>query len=96
MARGRATLSFAPLALKPGDVVSYRVRVTDNRPAPRGPNVVWSSAHALRIIEHSESLQARHETADRQALRTRLEAIQKAVAANRQMTEQLRYQQYVV
>ena len=92
MARGEATLSFAPLGLKPGDLISYRVRVTDNRPAPRGPNVAWSSAHALRIVEHSESLQARQETADREALCARLEGIQKAAAANRQKTEQLRYQ----
>lgn len=33
--RGEAALSLATLALKPGDTISYRVRVTDNRPAPR-------------------------------------------------------------
>ena len=32
----------ATLGLKPGDVLSYRVRVADNRPAPRGPNITWS------------------------------------------------------
>ena len=56
VALGEAVLNLATLALKPGDVIFYRVRVTDNRPAPRGANVTWSSAHSLRIIEHSESL----------------------------------------
>ena len=79
------------MALKPGDVISYRVRVTDNRPAPRGPNITWSTTHLLRIIEHSESLRARQETAEREALRARLEGIQKAAAANRQKADQLRY-----
>jgi hypothetical protein len=92
VALGEAVLSFATLALKPGDVITYRVRVTDNRPAPRGPNVAWSPAHSLRIIEHSESLRARQETADREAIRARLEGIKKAAADNRQQTEQLRYQ----
>jgi hypothetical protein len=90
-ARGEAALSLGTLALKPGDALSYRVRATDNRPAPRGPNIVWSSTHLLRIIEHSDSLQSRLETADREALRARLEGIQKAVAANRQKADQLKF-----
>ncbi len=89
-ARGEAALSLATLALKPGDTISYRVRVTDNRPAPRGPNITWSTSHLLRIIEHSESLRGRQETADREALRARLEGIQKAAAVNRQKADQLR------
>ena len=70
MARGEAALNLATLALKPGDAISYRVRVTDNRPAPRGPNGTWSTTHLLRIIEHSESLRARQETAEREDLRS--------------------------
>ena len=81
----------ARLGLKAGDVVGYRVRVADNRPAPRGPNITWSREHELRIIEHSESLGTRRETAQREALRTRLEGIQKSAATNRQQVDQLRY-----
>ncbi len=90
LARGESALSLTTLALKPGDAISYRVRVTDNRPAPRGPNITWSTTHLLRIIEHSESLRGRQETADREALRARLEGIQKSAATNRQKAEQLR------
>ncbi len=78
VARGEAALGLRALGLKPGDVLGYRVRVADNRPAPRGPNITWSREHKLRIIEHSESLQARQETAQREALRARLEGIQKS------------------
>ena len=90
MARGEGALSLRTLGLKPGDVLSYRVCATDNRPPPRGPNITWSGTHRLRIIEHSESLKTRQQTAQREALRARLEAIQKATAANRQQTDQLR------
>jgi hypothetical protein len=90
MAQGSASLGLESLGLNPGDIISYRVRVADNRPMPRGPNITWSGTHQLRIIEHSESLRARQETADREALRGRLESIQKAAAANRQKGDQLR------
>ena len=91
VAQRRSRAEPPALGLKPGDVMAYRVRVTDNRPAPRGPNITWSREHLLRIIEHSESLQARQETAEREALRARLEGIQKSAATNRQQVDQLRY-----
>jgi hypothetical protein len=90
-ARGEASLPLATLALKPGDAISYRVRVCDNRPAPRGPNVVWSASHGLRIVEHSESLQSRQAAAQRDGLRARLEAIHKTTAENRHKASDLRY-----
>ncbi len=49
-ARGDAMLALAPLGVKRGDSLSYRVRVADNRPAPRGPNVVWSEPQTLMIV----------------------------------------------
>ncbi len=66
-ARGEAAISLKTLSLHPGDVISYRVRVADNRPAPRGPNVAWSATYGLKIIEHSESLLARQGSAEREA-----------------------------
>ncbi len=42
-ARGVALLAFSPLHLEPGQTLTYRVRVADNRPAPKGPNVVWTA-----------------------------------------------------
>lgn len=91
-ARGEARLELAALDLKPGDEISYRVRAADNRPAPRGPNVVWSSSKRLRIVEHSETLSARAIFAERLGLRSRLEAIRKSAADNRQAAERLRQQ----
>ena len=90
-ARGEAALSLKPLALKSGDTVSYRVRVADNRPAPRGPNVAWSGGHSLRIVDQADSLLARQGSAERAELRARLEAIRKATDEGRQALEQLHY-----
>jgi hypothetical protein len=89
-ARGEAAISLKTLSLRPGDLISYQVRVADNRPAPRGPNVAWSATYGLRIIEHSESLLARQGSAEREALRARLEVIRKNTQTNRQETEKLR------
>jgi len=90
-ARGEAALSLKPLALKAGDTVSYRVRVADNRPAPRGPNVAWSGGHSLRIVAQADSLLARQGSAERKELRARLEAIRKATEEGRLAVEPLRY-----
>ncbi len=89
-ARGEATLSLKSLALQPGDAVSYRVRVADNRPAPRGPNVVLSEPRRLRIVAHSESLQTRDLAATRAALRSRIETIRKTSESNRAEAGRLR------
>lgn len=90
-ARGEAFLSFGPLGLRPGDTLSYRVRVADNRPAPRGPNVVWSPAGTLTIVASAESLQARQARAERKAFQAKLDALKASNAENRKETEQLRY-----
>lgn len=90
-ARGEATLNLGPLGLKPGDTLSYRVRVADNRPAPRGPNVVWSPAGTLTIVAAAESLEARQSRAEREALQAKLDALKASNAENREETEQLRY-----
>jgi hypothetical protein len=91
VARGEATLRLATLGLRPGDALSYRVRVADNRPAPRGPNVSWSEPRALAIVADAEPLQARRGRADRDAMREKLDAIRRAAAENRDEAEQLRY-----
>jgi hypothetical protein len=90
-AKGEIRLELAPLALEPGDTLAYRVRVADNRPSPRGPNVTWSSGRALSIVEKAEPLQVRQREAERQRLQAELDEIRQAAAANRRETEQLRY-----
>ena len=90
-ARGEMRLELARLELAPGDTLAYRVRVADNRPAPRGPNVTWSPGRALSIVAKAEPLLARQREAERQRLQAELEEIRQAAAANRRETEQLRY-----
>jgi hypothetical protein len=89
-ARGVASLALAPLGLLPGDSLTYRVRVADNRPAPRGPNVVWSNSHTLSIVAAAESLRVRASKARSSGLRGKLAAIGKDVVTERGMTDQLR------
>ncbi len=91
-ARGRVSLNLGTLALAAGDVVSYRVRVADNRPAPRGPNVAWSPTYRVQIVEHSESIQARQVLAERTDLRARLDVLLKRVITTRDDVGQLRNQ----
>ncbi len=90
-ARGILDLPLKSLGLRPGDTLSYRVRVADNRPEPRGPNVVWSSTRMLAIVAETETLQARQNRLDREALQAKLDAVKAAASENRKETEQLRY-----
>jgi len=91
VARGTGSLPLRGLALQPGDALAYRIRVADNRPAPKGPNLAWSEARALAIVASAEPMQAREDRARRESLGSRLEEIRKANQANRRETEQLRY-----
>ena len=88
-ARGVARLALAHLGLKPGDSLSYRIRVADNRPAPRGPNVVWTESRTLSIVAGAEPLHGASR-ARAAGLRSRLEALKKDVIADRDKTEHLR------
>ncbi|MFO0950567.1 MAG: hypothetical protein U0835_05330 [Isosphaeraceae bacterium] len=90
-AQGTALLRLGPLGLRPGDAVVYRVRVADNRPAPRGPNEAWSEPRRLGIVANAAPLLARRGQADREAIQRKLDALKKAAAENRQEAEQLRY-----
>jgi hypothetical protein len=90
-ARGEARLELAGLDLKPGDTLTYRVRVADNRPSPRGPNVTWSPGRVLEIMAQAEPILAQRHQAERQRLQAELDAVRQAVAVNRRETEQLRY-----
>ena len=90
-ARGEAVLALKTLGVKPGDVVSWRVRVADNRPAPKGPNVVWSAERRLSVVAKAEPLWAREGQAARQSVQAELDALKKSAAENRQATELLRY-----
>jgi hypothetical protein len=90
-ARGVATLALRPLDLATGDVVSYRVRVSDNKPAPAGPNVTWSEPRVLKIASQAEPLLGKEDRIRREGFQARLEAIRQTAAENRRETEQLRY-----
>ncbi|HEX8203602.1 MAG TPA: hypothetical protein VF590_24210, partial [Isosphaeraceae bacterium] len=89
-AKGQVALDLKPLRLGAGDTVTYRVKVADSRPAPRGPNVTWSQARTLAIVDQAEAL-ARRDAAERSSIQAQLDAIKQANAANRRETEQLRY-----
>jgi hypothetical protein len=90
-ARGEARLELERLELEPGDTLTYRVRVADNRPGPRGPNVAWSPEHSLAIAARAEPLWATQQKAERERLQAELDAIRQDAVANRRETEQLRY-----
>jgi hypothetical protein len=91
-ARGEARLELGPLALRPGDVVAYRVKVLDNRPAELGgPGVGWTAERAVTIAETAEPLANRRGAAERSAIQEQLDAIKGLAAADRQATEPLRY-----
>jgi hypothetical protein len=89
-ARGEAALPLGKLALRPGDGVTYRIRVADNRPAPRGPNVAWSSPGRLTIVAGALPMQVVQSRARRSGLRARLAEVRKATEAQRQEIEKLR------
>jgi hypothetical protein len=90
-ARGVGLLSLRDLGLEIGDALSYRVRVTDNRPAPKGPNETWSDARAISISAKAEPMIARDDRLRRESFQSRLDTIRVANASNRRETEQLRY-----
>ncbi len=90
-AQGDATLGLKPLSLNPGDQLSYRVKIADNRPAPRGPNIVWSDEGSLAIVAKAEPILARQDRLHRERIQERLEEIKKQNTFNRQETIQLRY-----
>jgi hypothetical protein len=91
VARGVASLPLRDLALQPGDAVAYRVLVTDNRPAPKGPNQTWSGSRTISVSAKAESMIARDDRLRRESFQARLDEIRVANAANRRETEQLRY-----
>jgi hypothetical protein len=88
---GEAVLDLKPLHLKPGDLLHYRVRVTDSLPPPRGPNVAWTPIKGLTITEKAESLLARKSAAERNAVQVLLDALKRLAATNHQETTSLRY-----
>lgn len=90
-ATGEAALGLKSLGLRPGDVVTWRVRAADNRPFPGGPNVVWSAERRLAIVAKADPLSTRRGEAEKKALQAELDALKKGVAENRQATELLRY-----
>jgi hypothetical protein len=89
-ARGGGSLALERLALKAGDSLTYRVRVADNRPAPRGPNVVWSPPQTFSIVAAAEPLRLRASRARTSGLRSKLETLKHDVTADREKTEKLR------
>ncbi len=91
-ARGSASFALERLGLKPGDSLSFRVRVADNRPAPRGPNVVWSTPQTLAIVAAAVPLRLQASRARTSGVRTKLETLKREVIADREKTEKLRQQ----
>ncbi len=91
LARGEATVGLAALELNPGDILTYKIRIADNRPAPRGPNVTWSSEGTLAIVARAEPMVARRDRMRREKVLERIEEIKKENLFNRQETAQLRY-----
>jgi hypothetical protein len=89
-ARGMASLEFPRLGLKPGDGLTYRLRIADNRPAPRGPNVVWTAPEELTIVAGAEPMLAQSSRLRRSAVQEKLDALKKSAATNRQESERLR------
>ena len=90
-ARGEAGLDLKPLGLRPGDVLSYRVKVLDNRPGPDGPNVGWTPIRLLSIVEKADPMVARRAAAERSDIQAQLDALKRLAASNKQAGEQLRY-----
>jgi hypothetical protein len=90
-ASGEATLDLRSLELRPGDTLSYRVRVIDSKPAPGGPQEGWTHERSMHVVARAEPLAQRQGDAARQSLASDLKAIRQAAEANRQATEQLRY-----
>ena len=90
-ASGEAALGLKSLSVNPGDVITYRIKVSDNRPAPKGPNVTWSDEGTIAIVAKAEPILARRDRLHREAVQERLEAIKKENLENRQETTQLRY-----
>ena len=91
VARGVGMLPLRDLALEPGDALAYRVKVLDNRPAPKGPNVAWSDSRSISISTKAEPMIAKDDRLRRESFQARLDEIRVANAANRRETEQLRY-----
>ncbi len=90
-ASGEAALGLKAIGARPGDALSYRVRVADNRPAPLGPNVAWSEPGSLTIVAKAEPLLARRDRLRRERVRERIEEIKKENLINRHETTGLRY-----
>ena len=66
------------------------MRVADNRPAPRGPNVVWSAPQSLLVAAAALPLRLQASRARTSGVRTKLETLKRDVFADREKTEKLR------
>ncbi len=88
--RGDAALDLKPLDLKPGDIITYRIRVLDSLPAPKGPNAAETEERSLTIVEKAEPIATRRSLIERKQLQEMLDEIKKANAENRKETQALR------
>jgi hypothetical protein len=91
LAKGVVSLPLRDLGLAVGDVLAYRVKVLDNLPAPRGPNMTWSESRTISISTKAEPMIAKDDRLRRESFQARLDEIRVANASNRRETEQLRY-----
>jgi hypothetical protein len=89
-AAGQALRALGDLRLRGGDSVTYRLRVFDNAPPPRGPHAVWSDTRRVRVVAEAPPLLARRQAASIGSLRARLESLRQVAGETRRALEPLR------
>ena len=89
ISRDVAALPLASLGLKPGDILTYRLRVADDRPARRG-RTLPGRRRELTIVAGAEPIAARLARIRRSAIQAALDVLEKDVASGRQEAERLR------
>ena len=74
-----------------GAIVTYRVRVADERLEP-GPQVVWSNPRSLHVQPDAQPLGTQELADEQDAIRKQLKQIREQLATNRQAVEQVHTQ----
>ncbi|MDB5387738.1 MAG: hypothetical protein JWM11_3384 [Planctomycetaceae bacterium] len=85
------SMSLTDLYLKDNEVVSYRVRATDERPVP-GPNETWSERFVIRIDSKAKPPGTTELAAEQQQLQDQLKQLRKETAENQTEIANLKQQ----
>lgn len=83
------SMPLANLRLNDGEIVSYCVRATDERPVP-GPNETWSERLVIRIDSKADAPGTKGLAAEQGQLAERLAQLRKDTAENQQQIEELK------